>query len=869
MSTALSQNPTVRGTISSAGVMRLAWREMRGGMSGFYVFIACLALGVMVITAVGALSDALTAGLARQGEIILGGDATVARAHMRASETERSWLDARGRISETATLRTMARTLDGNEQVLVELKGVDAAYPLVGEVHLRGEVPFDGALAADANAAPAAAVDPILLERLNVKIGDRFRLGDLEVRASAAVISEPDSLSDRLTFGPRIFVSMETLEKTGLVKPGSLVNWRYAVKFSGARDNETTKRAASATFDGFTQALKRDLPDAGFTVHDKRDPRPRVRRTLERLQQFLTLIGLTALLIGGVGVANAVQTFVDRRRKVIATMKSLGAPQRVVFQIFLVQIAIVAMIGIAIGLALGLVVPVTLHSLYADVLPFETQLSITPWSIAAAAVYGLLVALLFALWPLGQAELVPPAVLFRDAVVERRGWPRPHLVALLAFVAALLVTFVILTSDSQRIAIYFVGGLSLVFALFWALGGAVTWLARRAPRPSRPELAVALANLGAPGGLTRSIVLSLGAGLSLLVAVALADASLVREISSRLPENSPNYFLLDIPKEEYPKVVEIVTRTAPEAHMVRAPMLRGRLVTLGNRPVESIKAPPEAEWVLRGDRGLTYADEVPEGSTVTKGSWWGKDYTGEPLVSFEEELANQLGVGIGDMVTVNVLGRNISARISNLREVNWESLAMNFVMVFSPNTLVGAPHNVLATITLPKSTTLAEEAEVARAIGRVYPTVTAIRVKDAINAFGAVFGKIMAAVRVAGTVTLVAGALVLAGALATAQRRRILEAVILKAIGATKRRILTAHILEYLLIAAATAGFAVALGALSAWVALENVMDVAFTFSWGAVFLALGLASGLVVLFGGLGTLQVLRARPVPYLRSD
>ena len=853
--------------IGFAVVVRLAWRERRGGLSGCYVFIACLALGVMVITAVGALSDALTAGLARQGEMILGGDVTVSRTHMRANETERAWLDARGRVSETATLRTMARTLDGNEQALVELKGVDDAYPLVGEVRLQDDARLDDVLRTDAAAFPGAAVDPILLERLGVKIGDSFRLGDIEVRAAAAILSEPDSLSDRLTFGPRIFVSMETLQKTGLVKPGSLIGWRYAIKVGN--EGPAASAGASASLDSFARAMKQDMAEAGFTIHDKRDPRPRVRRTLERLQQFLTLIGLTALLIGGVGVANAVQTFVDRRRKVIATMKSLGAPQRIVFQVFLVEIAIVALIGIAIGVALGLVVPLTLHSLYADVLPFETQLSITPWSVAAAALYGLLVALLFALWPLGQAELVPPAVLFRDAVVERRGWPRPHLVALLALVAAVLVSFVVLTSDSRLIAIYFVGGLALVFALFWALGGAVTWLARRVPRPARPELAVALANLGAPGGLTRSVVLSLGAGLSLLVAVALADASLVREISSRLPENSPNYFLLDIPKEEYPKVVEIVKGTAPAASMVRAPMLRGRLVSLAGRPVETIKAPPEAEWVLRGDRGLTYSDEVPEGSTVTKGTWWGKDYAGEPLVSFEEELANQLGVGIGDMVSVNVLGRNISARIANLREVNWESLAINFVMVFSPNTLAGAPHNVLATVTLPKSATLAEEADVARAVGRAYPTVTAIRVKDAINAFGAVFGKMMAAVRVAGSVTLVAGALVLAGALATAQRRRILEAVILKAIGATRRRILTAHILEYLLIAVATAGFAVAFGALSAWVALENVMDVPFTFSWTAVALALGLASGLVVLFGGLGTLHVLRARPVPYLRSD
>lgn len=842
-------------------IVSMALREMRGGLSGFYVFIACLALGVMVITAVGALSDALTAGLARQGEMILGGDVTAARTHMRATDEERSWFAARGRVSETATVRTMARTLDANEQALVELKGVDQTYPLVGSVRLKDDLQLPQALAVDGDGVSGAALDAIILERLGLKIGDRFKLGDIELRATSTIVSEPDSLSDRLTFGPRIFLSMQALESTGLVKPGALVNWRYALKLSSG--------AAGKALDTISEEAKRDLPEAGFSIHDRRDPRPRIRRTLERLQQFLTLIGLTALLVGGVGVANAVQAFVDRRRKVIATMKSLGASQRMIFQVFLVQIAVVAVIGIAIGVALGLVVPVTLHALYADVLPFETRLTLSPASVGMAAIYGFLVALLFTLWPLGQAELVPPAVLFRDAIAERRGWPRASVVALITGIAAVLTLFVIFASDSKRIAIYFVAGLAAVFVLFWALGTAVTWAARRLPRPAIPELAIALANLGAPGGLTRSVVVSLGSGLSLLVAVALADASLVHEISGRLPANSPNYFLLDIPKDQFEQVTALVKQKAPSAGLVRAPMLRGRLVSLAGRPIETIKAPPEAEWVLRGDRGLTYADEVPDGSKIVSGNWWGKDYAGEPLVSFEVDLARQLGVGIGDMITVNVLGRNVSARISNLREVNWESLAMNFVLVFSPNTLAGAPHNLLATVTLPKTATLAEEADIARVLGREFPAITVIRVKDAINSFAVVFAKIMAAVRVAGGITLVAGALVLAGALATAQRRRILEAVILKALGAIRRRILIAHVLEYLLIAAATAGFAVVFGALAAWVALEGVMDVPFVFSFTAVALALGLSSGLVVLLGGLGTWQVLNARPVPYLRSE
>ena len=478
-------------------------------------------------------------------------------------------------------------------------------------------------------------------------------------------------------------------------------------------------------------------------------------------------------------------------------------------------------------------------------------------------------ALLFALWPLGRAERVSAAVLFRDEVTSESAAPRPRVIVATLLVLIGLLAVAVLTSESQKLAFMFCAGLLVVFAVFLALGHAVTWLARRAPRSRIPEIALAVGNIGAPGGLARSVVLSLGAGLSLLVAVALTDASLVKELTSRLPEQSPNYFVLDIAKDDYPAVVKTVTEASPAAEVSSAPMLRGRVVRLKGVPVEQIKAPPEAAWVLTGDRGLSYAEAVPEGSKVIAGTWWAADYAGEPLVSFEAELAGKLGLAIGDDVTVNVLGRNITARVSNLREVNWESLAINFVMVFSPNTLQAAPHNLLATITLPKGATLEQEALVGRRLGKTFPAVTAIRVKDALDAFNRIFVKVMTAVRAAGSVTLVAGALVLAGALVTAQRRRILEAVILKVLGATRRRIVGSHLVEYLLLAGVTAMFAVILGAMAAWLTLHSVMDIAFTFSWRAVLQALGLATGLVLLFGGVGTWQVLRARPVPYLRSE
>jgi putative ABC transport system permease protein len=839
-------------------VLRLALREVRYGMNGFYVFIACVALGVMVITGVGALSDSLRLGFERQGEVILGGDVAMSRTHRRAEDNERAWMLKQGVVSETATMRTMARRPDGSDQALAELKGVDQAYPLAGTVVLADGVTVAQALFEK----QGAAIAPILLERLNLKVGDQLSLGSIAVPITGIIESEPDNITDRLTYGPRVLVSLATMERTGLVQPGSLVRWRYSLNLG----DEST---SAALIPQFKSAIDASLPQSGYTITDRRDPSPRVTRTLERLRQFLTLLGLTALLVGGVGVANAVATFIDRRRKVIATFKSLGATSGKIFSVFLIQVMCMAAIGVALGLTLGYCVPLVLNAVYGDALPIRAELTISPWSVISAATYGFLVALVFTLWPLGRAELVRAGVLFRDEVGGEQVWPRPRIIALTIVSVLALALLAILSSDSQRIAIYFCLGLVAVFGLFLGLGILVTRAAQRVPRSRIPEIALAIGNIGAPGGLTRSIVLSLGAGLSLLVAVALTDASLVRELTARIPETSPTYFVLDLPKGEEDAFRDLVQRVAPGSDFRDAPMLRGRLVRLKDTPVEQIKAAPEAEWVLNGDRGLSYSDTVPEGSHVVAGEWWPADYNGEPLVSFETELAEHLGLKIGDTVTVNVLGRNVTARISNLREVKWESLAINFVMVFSPNTLRAAPHNLLATITIPNADHLARDAELARTISRTFPSVTAIRVKDAIDSFNAVFQKVMVAVRAAGSVTLLAGALVLAGALATAQRRRIKQAVILKALGATRRRILLSHATEYTILAVVTAIVAVILGTISAWVVVTQIMDAEFTFSGSAVLAALGLALGLILGFGGLGTWQVLRAPAVPYLRSE
>ena len=843
--------------------MRLAARDLKAGIGDFAVFIGCIALGVMAITAVGALSDGLRGGLARQGMELLGGDISFVRPHARASEAERARLATIGRLSETASLRTMARRVDPradqSAQALAEVKGVDSRYPLAGAVILEGGANFAAALS-----GAGAVVDPLLLEKMGLRVGDELRIGEAKVAVTAKLKTEPDAVSDRATFGPRVLVSMATLQSTGLIQPGTLIRWRYAVALDNGGSNPTP-----AGLHNLADDVKRDLPEAGFTIADRFDPSPQLTRTLERLRQFLTLIGLASLLVGGVGVANAVATFVDKRRKVIAIMKSLGAPRGLIFRVFLAQVLAVTAIGIGIGLALGAMVPVIVARAVGEVLPVELTFAVSAASLATAILYGLLVALLYALWPLGRAEHVSPSVLFRDDVAADRTCPGRPVIAATIAVAIALLAFTVLASDAKLVALSFCGGMAVVLGIFAGAGRLVPLLARRIPRARRPEVNLALRSIAAPGGLAGSVLLSLGIGLSLLIAIALVEASLEAELTGRLPETAPAYFVLDLAKSELAGFTALVNREIGGSTVQSAPMLRGRLVAIKGTPVESLKVAPDAAWVLSGDRGLTFDAGVPAGSTIVKGAWWPKDYSGEPLVSFEAELAGKLGIGLGDTVTVNVLGRNLTAKVASLREVKWDNLSLNFVIVFSPNALEAAPYKLLATIVLPKAASLDAEASLAKAMGQTYPSVTPVRVRDAIAQFNGVLAKVLTAVRVASGVTLLAGALVLAGALATAQRRRILDAVILKALGVTRARILLAHAIEYGLLALVAGVLATALGSLAAWISVDKVMTVPFVFSLFAVMQVLALAVALVAMFGGIGTWAMLRAPAVPFLKSE
>ena len=838
--------------------LRYALREMRGGLRGFYVFIACIALGVMAISGVGSLAASLGDGLAREGRNLLGGDVAFVLFQREATAAELAFLRSRGQLSRAATLRGMARAADG-KLALVEIKAVDGAYPTLGALSLEPAVPLHDLLA-ERDGVFGAAADPTLLARLDLKIGDKVTLGDASFQIRSAVTAEPDKLSGGIGFGPRFLISDLGLRATGLLQPGSLVRFSYRVKLP---DDAADDRALLALIDDARQAA----PQAGWEVRSRANASPQLERTISRFTQFLTLVGLAALLVGGVGVANAVKSHIDRRLDVIAAFKALGATGRDLFSIYLTQVIVLAGLGSVLGLAAGAALPFVIVALFGRLLPLPMVPALHGSELALALVYGLLTALAFGLWPLGRVHDVPVAALFRDAVVAEWHRPRWRYLALMALVIALLVTVVIGLAYDKKVAAVFVVSAALVFALLRAIAGAVMALARRLPRARSTMLRLAISNIHRPGALTPSVVLSLGLGLAMLVAITQIDGNLRRQFLASLPEHAPSFYFIDIPSSEAGRFTLFLNNIEPQSTVEDVPMLRGRIVSARGVRAEELNPSTDSEWVLQSDRGLTYTGEIPKGSKIVDGRWWGADYRGPALVSIEKKIADGLRLKLGDEIVVNVLGRDIHAHIGNMRNIDWQGLGINFVLVFSPDAFNGAPHTHVATLT-ETHPNVSADARIIKQVADAFPMVTSVRVREVMETIGSVVTNLALAIRGASAVTLISAILVLGGALAAGHRHRVYDAVILKTLGARRAQLLAAYALEYLMIGLATAVFGVIAGSIAAYLVVTRLMTLSFVWEAGSAAFVVLAALIVTVGLGLAGTLLALNQKPASVLRN-
>lgn len=818
---------------------RLARRDLLGRFRGLRLLFICLLLGVTTLAAIGSLTAAITGELAARGQTILGGDLEASLSQRSATPAERAALDRAGRVSETLRTRAMARA--GDRAILTELKGVDAAYPLYGQV--------EGASLAGL-AADEIVIDRALAERLQLRPGATLRYGDASFRVRGVMTAEPDRVGEGFTLGPVALVSLDGLARTNLLRPGALYTAKYRIR---------TGADPAPAVDG----LKAQLASAGWSFKTRAEAAPGANRFFERMGQFLLLIGLAALVIAGIGVSNGVASYLDMKRNGIATLKILGATSADIARIYLLQIGAVAAAAVLLGLVLGALLPPLIVAAAGDLLPVRPGIGLYPRPLAAAAVYGLLIALAFALPPLARARTLPAAAIFRAVVDSRRGIDlRTGLIVTLA--VAIVVGLAVMTSRDPLFAAGVLGAVAGTLLLLLGIGWAIRRTARALPRPRAPLLRLAIANLHRPGAQTIGLVIALGLALTLFVTLAGIQTSLTAEITRTVPKRAPDLFVLDIPFGEEARFERLVRSQAPRAELNIVPALRGTIVAYGGTRVADLKELPEGAWFLRGERGVTYSDVLPEGSEITAGAWWAKDYAGPPLVSLDQEAAKIMGLKVGDSITVSVLGREIPARIASLRKINWDTLGFNYILVFSPSTLRAAPHTLTATVQVDAD----KAGAVTRTLLDTFPSASVIETGEVIGQVRTLLDQMATAILISATVTILAGIAVLVGAIAASRQARSYDSVILKTLGATRGQILAAQAAEYGLLAALLAAVALALGLSAAWYVIVEIFDFGWAPDWPTVLLTLAGGAVLTLGIGLLGALPLISVRPAQALRS-
>jgi putative ABC transport system permease protein len=827
---------------------KLAWRDLRGGFSalrGLRVVVACLALGVAAMAGVGSLRASIETSLAENGAKLLGGDLAVQGGAQPLPDALRDLLRQRGaRIADSVGMRAMLIAPSGQRE-LVELRAIDAAWPLYGAARLDPPGPL---------APGSIAVDPLVVGQLGVAVGDTLRLGRAELRLAGRVENEPDRVATQSILGPRVLARVEDVPAMGLVQPGALVNFELRAAFPKGTNIAREVAAIRAAF-----------PDTSWRIREAADAAPTLRQVLDSTGSFMTLVGLTALLVGGIGVANGVRAWLESRARAIATLRCLGAAPRLVFATMAVQVALLSAAGILIGLALGAGVPSLAGALLRGVLPVQPAGGLFVAPLAIAALTGALTAACFALWPLARAMNISGAALFRDALLPDAARPSPMLIAASLVLGIGLVGAVLLGTDDKRFALYFCAAALATLALFragaWLLMAA---LARLRPPPFA-WARLGLGNLYRPGAATRTMLVSVGLGLSTLAAVALIQGNVTDQLGDRMPADAPSFFFIDIQPSQLDQFRAIVAATPGVSNLKDVPNLRARLVAIRGIPVDRIHVSPDSEWALRGDRGLTYSATPPDGTRLVEGEWWPADYAGTPLISLDAGLAKGWGVHIGDVVRVNVLGRDLDLTIANLRDIAWRSMGINYAMIASPGLLEHAPHSNIATLSVPD----AEQVGLLRRVTDALPNVTGIRVADVLATVGALFSQLAGGLAATGLFTLVAGMLVLGGAVAAGQRRRMAEAVILKTIGASRAQIRAAWLVEFGLLGLVAGAIAALVGTAASWGVMHYIMHTGWDFLPARLAATLIGSTVLLLLFGYAGTEAALRTRPAQMLRNE
>ncbi len=795
--------------------LRIARRELAGGLGGFWIYLACLALGAWAIAAAGSITASFTSGLELQSRTLLGGDAGVSVSQREATGAELDWMWERSTaISQASAVDLMAR--HGSVVRQVDVRGIDSAFPLVGSFTFdHGASPLPEILAKE-DGAWGAAVSQSLLDELGVSLGERVSLGEFEIELRARLVREPDRIGEPGQFEPRVVVSLDALREAGQLAPGRLFRTTYRLLM---------KPEHAATFEADLDAA---WEDAGLRYRAPEDAIDGLRLLLDMLNSFMSVIGIAALVAGGVGVAQATSAFLESRIDSIAALKALGADAGTIRAAYSAQLGVLAGLGALVGVALGAASPWLLKTITGDAIPLPTDLSLYPWPLIKAFVLAMLTGLMFVAVPLGRARATPPAALFRREsghALSKSPWLE-RWVAVGAGTA--LVSVAVMGSVEPVMVLGLLAGAGAAYLLLVGAALLVKRLARRAAQYARGYLRLALANLGGPGSLAPVVAPALGLGLALMVLVSVVQTNLLGQIRDTAPANAPSIIFRQIPHDDVAEFDALMRARGIDVQDVdsyrRAPFILGRVVALKGERLDEDKVAPEERWVVRGETGMTFLGPRPPEVTIRSGEWWPADYAGPLLVSVEEGAARGLGLRVGDSIGFRIFGRDVEAEVASIRKVDWSGFGANLAFILSPGTLEEANpfHNAIVIVPPEK------EAALIRAVADRWPGVLAFQLRRTLETAADLFAQVSLAVTALSSVVLTAGVLVLFGAFAAAARRRRKESALLKVFGGSRPAILGLYAFEFGLAAFAAAVLGAALGI----VAAHPIVILVFEATW-------------------------------------
>ncbi|MEO0713373.1 MAG: FtsX-like permease family protein [Pseudomonadota bacterium] len=832
----------------------IARRELAGGVRGFVIYLVCIALGVFAIAAAGSVTEGFSRGLASEARTLLGGDAMFTASQRRATPDERAWMQARGRVSERISLNVMGEAGDVRQQV--DIRAVDEQHPLIGADIVFGATDLREALSRQ-DGRWGVAVTPSLLETFELEIGDDIQLGNIAATIRARLDAEADGIGTPGVFGPEATIDIAALEEAERLTNGQLFRSRYLMVLPEGQTGEAISLAAKA-----------EWGNGGLRYRGPEDAVDGLQRLLEMLNTFLSVIGIAALVAGGVGIAQACTAFLQSRVQSIAAFKALGAETQTIRMAYLIQLGTLALLGALIGVVLGAAMPFLIGLLFGDRIPLPSVLAIYPAPLLRGALLGILAAAMFALPPLGRARATRPAALFRALGAEDQK-SVPWIERAGSILAALaLVAVTILTSTTPVITGMLLAGSGAAWLLFLGTASVIRWVAHRSLPAARGFGRLVLSNLAGPGSLAPTIAPALGLGLALLVFVVVIQANIIKQVKETAAANLPALFITQIPQSQatqFDAVIEAegVDISDPEAFR-RTPLIIGRVISLQGMPIDETSVAESERWVVDGEIGMPYIDRLPPEVEIIEGEWWPEDYDGPLLVSIEADAARGLGLGIGDMIGFRVFGRDVEARVSSLRNVDWGSFGANTAFILSPGTLEAAQPQHFAIVQVEAG----GEAAIIDGLAIDFPNVVIFQTREALATAGRLLGNISIAINAAVSIVLFAGLLVLFGAFASMARERRNEAALLKSFGASRPQVFGLYASEFGLSGALAGLIGTAIGTAAAWPVVTLQFEAAWTVPWTELGAILSIAI-LVSATGGLVVgIRTLSHPPMRVLRS-